>query len=58
MASRLKGLWDENARLKRLLDTAMIDPAALKALLEDVGIKSQWPAQIGKTQTWSLAHGG
>lgn len=51
MASRLKGLWDENARLKRLLDTAMLDTAALKALLEDVGIKSHWPAQIGKTQT-------
>jgi putative transposase len=32
-AKRLKGLEDENARLKRLLTDAMLDNAALKALL-------------------------
>jgi hypothetical protein len=33
MAARLKGLEDENARLKRLLADAMLDNAALKDLL-------------------------
>jgi hypothetical protein len=32
-AKRLKGLEDENARLKRLLADAMLDNAALKDLL-------------------------
>ena len=32
-AKRLKGLEDENARLKRLLVDAMLDNAALKDLL-------------------------
>ena len=32
-AKRLKGLEDENARLKRLLAAAMLDNAALKDLL-------------------------
>lgn len=32
-AKRLKGLKDENARLKRLLADAMLDNAALKDLL-------------------------
>jgi putative transposase len=36
-AKRLKGLEDENARLKRLLADAMLDNAALKDLLEKSG---------------------
>jgi putative transposase len=32
-AKRLKGLEDENGRLKRLLADAMLDNAALKVLL-------------------------
>lgn len=32
-AKRLKGLEEENARLKRLLADAMLDKAALKDLL-------------------------
>ena len=36
-AQRLKGLEDENARLKRLLADAMLDNAVLKGLLGKSG---------------------
>jgi putative transposase len=36
-AKRLKGLEDENRRLKKLLAEAMLDNAALKDLLEKNG---------------------
>ena len=39
-AKRLKGLEDENARLKKLLADAMLDNAALKDLLS----KNVWSA--------------
>jgi len=41
-AKRLKGLEDENARLKRLLADAMLDNAALKDLLG----KNVWSAPL------------
>jgi putative transposase len=36
-AKRLKGLEDENRRLKKLLAEAMLDNAALKEILEKNG---------------------
>lgn len=41
-AKRLKGLEDENARLKRLLADAMLDNAALKDLLG----RNAWSAPL------------
>lgn len=45
-AKRLKGLEDENARLKRLLADAMHDNAALKDLLGKNG-DARWKAANG-----------
>lgn len=54
-AKRLKGLEDENARLKRLLADAMLDNAALKDLL---GKKWWRPPRRGKrSRIWWQATG-